>query len=580
MPKEVRLTNSSNETELDKLFSGDLVFSIPYFQRAYKWKPDKLKELDKNLLQIIDADDSHFLGAIIIYQRPQAVTSDPTVYDVIDGQQRITTVFLYISAIVRTFCKNKLYEEAAGAFLKYMVVNRETKLASNSRVHCGKEDRAQLNRMFEDVLKDKPFADQLAPFKYKPLPAAADGNARLWNNYRAALRFLDEQVKREGIDRLRDLYNALIGSMTVVQIVVKSPTDGPKIFDSLNSRQEPMTTGDLVRNEIFSRVAAKPPQEIEDIDQRSWQPFYSRFREGQKSLFDDYFFPYGLIQNPNVRKSEVYEGLRAAWKEIDDPEEIIKRLADYQSAFLDVATGTNTQNHPPSVRDAFAHLYAANAPSSTYPFLMQLSNASRDQKIDAGQAVAVLSVIESFLVRRAICGHEPTGLHAVFKRLWVDCDESPTAKNVEKTIRSHKTVVWPNDASVREAVINRPLYGSSITAYVLLQWNRQVGGDQPTTKPWIEHVLPDKPVDDWFKLYTHEQHTAMKDLLANLLPLSKEMNQALGNRPYADKKKEYLDDSGFKAAREFAKEHDEWSPEKLGARSKVLSEWVISRWPQ
>ena len=330
-----------------------------------------------------------------------------------------------------------------------------------------------------------------------------------------------------------DIYNALIGSMTVVQIVVKNPTDGPKIFDSLNSRQEPMTTGDLVRNEIFSRVADSRPAEIEDIDQRSWQPFYTSFREGGTSLFDD-LLPIRVIRNRNVRKSEVYEELRAAWKDIKDPEEIIKQLQDYQKAFLDVARGTNTQDHPTIVKDAFGCLHKANAPGSTYPFLMQLSNAVRDQKIDADRAVAVLSLIESFLVRRAICGHEPTGLHAVFKAL-ADCAASPTAENVGGSIREHKTVAWPNDTEVQDAVLSRPLYGSLNNALRTAPMESGIGGDQPTTPPWIEHVLPDKPVDEWYKIFDREQHGAKKDLLANLLPLSKEMNQKLGNRLYREK---------------------------------------------
>ena len=64
-------------------------------------------------------------------------------------------------------------------------------------------------------------------------------------NYRIAIRFFEEQVKKEGIDRLRALYKALLESMSVVQIDVWDPRNGPKTFDSLNSRQEPMTTGDL-----------------------------------------------------------------------------------------------------------------------------------------------------------------------------------------------------------------------------------------------------------------------------------------------------------------------------------------------
>ena len=65
MAKRTKLTNSSDETEITSLISGDSVFTIPYFQRPYKWKPDKLKQLNLDILNIIDDSDSHFLGAII-----------------------------------------------------------------------------------------------------------------------------------------------------------------------------------------------------------------------------------------------------------------------------------------------------------------------------------------------------------------------------------------------------------------------------------------------------------------------------------------------------------------------------------
>lgn len=580
MPEAQRLTNSSDETELAQLLSGDLVFSIPYFQRAYKWKLDKLKQLENDLLGIIDAEDTHFLGAVIVYAR-RTNPADPNVYEVIDGQQRTTTAFLYICAIVRTLCRNDLYDDAAGLFLKYLVIGigRETRLASNSKLHCCKEDRAQLNRVFEHLLSDKAFAETLSPFKYKALPATGQSGGRLWNNYRAAIRFLEEQVELEGVDRLHAIYKALLSSVSVVQIVVRNPTDGPKIFDSLNSRQEPITTGDLVRNEIFSKIANEAPETIEEMDLRSWQPFYVKFSEGEKSLFDDYFFPYGLIQDPNVRKSEVFDKLRGQWKDIADPTVIIGKLATYQNAFLDVVRGTNTQEHPLDLHRAFVRLAHANAPSATYPFTIQLSNAAKVGALEPRIAMEVLAVIESFLVRRAVCGHEPTGLHAVFKRLWQDCEGAPTAEKVTQAIKRHRTVVWPSDQDVREAVLKRPQYGAAVTSFLLMEWNRHLGGDQPTNITWVEHILPNKPTDDWLESFSAEQHEQMKDLLANLIPLSKEMNQSLSNGPYAGKRAAYADDSGFKAARRVAEECPSWGPSELQARSETLADWAVERWP-
>lgn len=286
-----------------------------------------------------------------------------------------------------------------------------------------------------------------------------------------------------------------------------------------------MTIGDLVRNEIFARVANEHPDAIEQIDQHSWQPFYKTFLENGHNLFDAYFFPYGLVQDPNLRKSQVYAALRDKWKKFDDPELIVEELSRYQSAFIDIVTGKNTQGLSPGTAALIGNFHRFKAPSSTYPFLMQLSQAVKEGILDDTDGREVLAVIESFLIRRAICGQEPTGLHAVFKRLWVDCGGKPNKETVEHQIRRHKTVMWPSDDALRQAVQKRPLYGAGITLYVLTEYDRGLGGDSPNSVPWIEHVLPKNPVAEWFKSFTKEQHRDLEDVLGNLIPLSKEMNQ-------------------------------------------------------
>ncbi len=209
---------------------------------------------------------------------------------------------------------------------------------------------------------------------------------------------------------------------------------------------------------------------------------------------------------------------------------------------------------------------------------MQLSNSLKSEEVNPVDGIAILDVVESFLVRRAICGHEPTGLHAVFKKLWTECMAMPTAAKVTEEIRKHRTVVWPNNEEVMSAVRGRALYGSSVTGYVLSEWNRSLGGDQPGIPHWIEHVLPDKPDKEWFELFTVHDHEKMRHLLANLLPLSQEMNQSLGNAPYSQKRQVYLNDSGFKATRKFAEEYTTWTPKQLGERSDALASWVVNRW--
>lgn len=578
MAKRLKLTNSSDEASLAAVLSGDLVFTIPYFQRPYKWKPERLEQLQRDILELVDgSSDNHFLGAIIVHGHPSN-PADPTIYEVIDGQQRITTAYLYICAVVRTLCKHREYDEAAGLFLKYLVINRNTSLITNAKLHSSKDDRSQLNRVLEELTSDQEFASRLGGFKFKAIPAVGNERGRLWNNYKSARRFLSAQAKRESIDRLREIYRSLLEQVSVVQIDVFDPINGPKIFDSLNSRQEPMTTGDLVRNEIFSRAADQQPSDVENLDQQYWQPFYEKFKLTDRSSFDNYFFPFGLIKNPNLKKSDIYGYLREKWKDEKDPAIIIKKLGEYQDAFLDLIDYKNRQKQDKSISSAVARL-SEIAPASTYPFLMQLLNGLKAGSVAGDEGLAILELLESFLVRRAICGHEPTGLHAVFKRLWEDCEGVPTAASVEAKIREHKTVVWPSSADTRDCAATRPLYGSSITKFVLLEWNRSLGGDQPDNIPWIEHVLPETLSDGWKKHFSDIQHKELKDRLANLLPLSQPMNQGLGNGPYERKRKIYQDDSVFKSAREFAKQNADWTPTELQARSNLVADWTIKRWP-
>jgi hypothetical protein len=86
-------------------------------------------------------------------------------------------------------------------------------------------------------------------------------------------------------------------------------------------------------------------------------------------------------------------------------------------------------------------------------------------------------------------------------------------------------------------------------------------------------------VKEWFNIFSEKEHQVMKDLLANLLPLSKEMNQSLGNNLYAAKRPVYCEDSGFKGARKFGEANSDWTPKLIEARSVELADWAITRWP-
>lgn len=582
MPAEPKLTLSTDEVRASGLFTGRNIYDIPYFQRPYKWDREKINQLQADVLKLVDGEtDVHFLGAIITHQRARANAAQSHIIEVIDGQQRLTTIYLYILAAVKTLIDCDQMDEAKAIFLNFLVDGLNTGGGSNLRLHTSHEDRARLNMVVQEILDTKKFSDHLVGFTFRRL-ATSDGSnttkgKAIRNNYAAAKRFFMTQFDQGGVERVAAVYGSMLEHLTVVQIEVQDPTNGPKIFDSLNSRQQPMTAGDLIRNDIFARAADSDPSEVDRINAEEWLPFYRKFWIGDKNFFDEYFFPYGLIHNPKLTKSQVYKALRDSWQG-KEPGEVIHELAKYQPHFMDLVSGGNRAEHHPIMAERMGRLHAGGAPNSVYPFVMRLSAAVSEELIDESVAADVLDVVDAFLTRRAICGIEPTGLHAVFKGLWNECGGNMNAMTVADAVRSRRTVAWPSDEDVRRDVAARPLYGSAITKYVVREYDRSLGGDKHNTIAQLEHVLPQKLTTSWS--FTKEEHGELHNLLANLLPLSGSMNSSVGNEPYTTKRGRYSADSVFKSVRDFADRYPDWTPVELKERAKLLADWAVERWPE
>ena len=216
------------------------------------------------------------------------------------------------------------------------------------------------------------------------------------------------------------------------------------------------------------------------------------------------------------------------------------------------------------------------APSSTYPFLMRVSHAVRNESLQEIPALKILHLVESFLARRALCSIEPTGLHAVFKRLWEDSGDVVTADTVKAAMKKHKTVKWPSDVII--AVETQPMYKSAICAFVVLEYDRSLGGDSVGVDPWIEHVLPEGWTAKQWPDVAKDEHLELKDVLGNLIPLTSEMNKTLSNSAYAKKRPVYMADSAFKSARLLGEEYESWSSDEIRARSALIAGWSVLRW--
>lgn len=360
-------------------------------------------------------------------------------------------------------------------------------------------------------------------------------------------------------------------------ILLKDASNATTVFEGLNDPGIPIGIGDLVRNEVFSTVSNDPSNAL-SLHQQVWLPF----RDSLGDSFDDYFFPFGIVKEPSIRRADLFRGLRKVWADSEDPREIVRVLEEYREPFLAIVEGAREGGFSPPILDRLRKLRDANAPSSTYPFLMRLLREYQLQRVSSQVVHDCCAVIESFLVRRALVGLEPTGLLVFFRSAWSAMDGEVSAEKLAAALQKRTTIEWPDDHRVLQAVETRRLYNSGIKNHFLAEYDRSLGGDVPSDIPWIEHVLPQNLNPFWEGQlgFTRQDHESLVHTAGNLLPLSKPMNQAVSDGPYVNKRAEFGMNSMYASARRVAENNAEWTPQSIKSRSRQMAEWAIAHWPR
>lgn len=239
-----------NKYPISAIFGIDekVQYSIPKFQREYTWR----KEDWENLVNDILEEENHFLGSIICINKGGDVLDPITQLEVIDGQQRLTTLSLLYAAIYnRLQTENREDEE-----FKNEKVNLKYRLIHKNKNSESKISLSYQNNNFQDyraILKEIGILNLNAD----KLPNL--GNRRI---YRAYSYFVDT-LKDYTYEKLLDFLNK-INSALLVKIEVNSHSDAFTLFESLNNRGVPLSAIDLIKNKILGELDKKKIKSLDE----------------------------------------------------------------------------------------------------------------------------------------------------------------------------------------------------------------------------------------------------------------------------------------------------------------------------
>lgn len=581
---------AADPVTLNVRLGDDVQLYCPLFQRRYVWGKSQIDKLWEDIDTIRDETYSRrFLGALVFNEDLAATATQAGRYWIIDGQQRLTTMVLILIALAEHSqkCGKPGMEVAADVFEQYLV-SRKKNSKNRPKLCPTLTDTRQFNDIMRRAFK-YPFDLEIDMSR-----EAGDPDGDMTKAYKLIMQHvaartsspqegkqLDDVETLQNIEVLRDV---ILESLEFVEIRLGSTHDPNEVFDRLNNEGVKLGIIDLVRNDVLKRLDKDGKQALK-LYQQEWKPFEDAFADNAAKTA--YFFPFALTVNSSVTKATTFSTLSEYWsklveaKETDSRGELLEIMSDlrtHQAAFNAIHSGRLDQVET-ELAEYVRRLVDMNRPGSTYPYIMQLLTTVSGGDCNSNDAIECLRILESFLVRRGLLGIEPTGLHAVFKRLWKEAAADP--EQVRKSITS-STVQFPGDAAVSNAITSGNLYSRKIKNYVMLEYERDVtSGDLVSVFPpmTVDHVMPQNYTDDWSKYVSREDHKALVNTWGNLVPLSREANSTKAVKSWSAARAELQSETVFSTTKRIYMDHEIWDAQSIRARSERISEWALARWP-
>lgn len=551
-----------------EIINGSKQFVVPVFQRDYKWTKQEWTQLWNDVLRASRSNSSsgHFLGSIVyVGEEPDAVFNT---YQVIDGQQRLTSVLLLLTAL-RDHIKQSGWQggpdsPTADKIDDYYLKNRHEPPERTHKLRLRRHDNKRLQQLIDGRSTTESSADGATP----PVRDAYD-------YFRGKLGGADPDTVYRGL-----------GKLQVVNVSLKRSVDDPQlIFESLNSTGVALSQSDLIRNYLLMGLGEKEQSRLyEDY----WTKIEADYRRAGHSP-DRFLREYVALKSAAtkaLRDHEIYDGFKQYWNPSSKTtiEELLKDLCRFaQSYLIVVAPSTFSDRVKRSLVDALSHVRTAGIVHALLG--MQLHDFHRRGSLSEDDFVRALGLIESYIVRRSVLGWSSRNYWTVFAAIarYLRSNTSP-GRSLEalRVAFAQQAQRFPTDDEFEASIRETDLYHRRNCHQILSRLeNHGQREPSPVQDYSVEHIMPQTPGPKWKEMLGQDWeavHGAWLHRLGNLTLTA--YNSSLSNRPFEEKK---ATDGGFNqsAARlnEYVRAQSAWTVKQMKTRGKRLARKALRIWP-
>ncbi|GAA7896650.1 DUF262 and DUF1524 domain-containing protein [Helicobacter pylori] len=443
-------------------------FVIPIYQRVYSWEKEQCKELWDDIIKVGGDDkmDGHFIGSILYVL--DRITHSNNALLIIDGQQRLTTITLLLTALRDHWSdKHKEIED------HYLI---------NSDKDGDKKFRLILSESDKDTLLSLIDKDRRKP---------SEPSLKIVENF----KLFEEWVSNT--DKLETIFKGL-EKLMIVEIALEKGKDDPQlIFESMNSKGIELTQTDLIRNYIIMETEI---EKRKGFYNKYWRAMEEEFKQNKK-LFDRFVRHYLTIKTreiPNINKVYVaFKDYRQ--KEGIGIEDLLKDLQKYCGYFCQIVFKKEADDDK-DLNKALGFLVDLEM-DVIYPLLLELYSDYSDGVLSKDDFRRSIDLIESHICRRAVCGLGTNSLNKVFPSFTKHIQKN----EYFKSLKAHFGYLtnnqrFPNNDEFKDCFITIDFYNKfkkKTKCFLERLENFDTGEPVNTKGLTIEHIMPQKLTEEW-----------------------------------------------------------------------------------
>ena len=582
------------------IFFSVIRYEIPPFQRPYIWTEDQqwapLWEDVTTLAETIVEKGQvapHFLGAIVLQLKQTPTGPNIQTREVVDGQQRLTTIQLLLDAI-QEFCREAGYDGPA-ARLEGLVLNPTAFIGSEA----------------DFAFKLWPTANDQTAFRHAmhdDLDSGSYGSNRIvmaHNYFKTQMRgWLEQQPQADDPENAVTALERAVRDHLQFAVIDLDETDNPHdIFETLNARGTPLLPSDMVKNQILYEAGRgtnydyeQSTRDVADLwsfDENYWRQEVGRGYQ-RRPRVDLYLNNWLAMRNGRqIRAQDEFRAFNRHVRRLEDEQTIQHIAADMNE------TGALYRRivecEIPEF-DAFLRRRDVMYMGTIVPALLWLMSAG----VPEAQLRKSITALDSYMVRRMVVGLSARSYGELFIGMTAELNRDGPQNAGDKVVsyladQTAMATKWPDDSELLEAFVRRPirLWLTAGRTRILLE-GIETGLRSPLTEPLgvpanlqIEHIMPVSWTESWplhsadeFYEESRARRNRIIHAIGNLTLTAGRLNQSMSNSAWQVKRAALDAHSVLFLNKDLLNyAPDQWDEAAIEARSRRLHEVAVRVWP-